>query len=73
MQVYAKREQIMGGNEVKSLLKIQEAAELMNVSPWTIRKWIRDKKLDVVRLGRALRVPAGAIEQKIANGLRKAD
>lgn len=58
---------------MEKLLTVDQAAERMNLSPWTIRRWIQDKRLDVVRLGRALRVPMESIEKKIADGMRRAD
>lgn len=30
----------------------QAAKQMLNVSPWTVRLWIRQGKLPVVRLGR---------------------
>lgn len=58
---------------MKNLLTIQETADCLNLSPWTIRRWITDKRLDVVRLGRALRVPMESVERKISEGMRRAD
>lgn len=55
------------------LLTIPQAAERLNLSKWTVRSWIYAKKLDCVHLGRAIRIPAVAVEDKIARGLRKAD
>lgn len=61
-----------GGTHM-TLLTVNEAAERLNLSPWTIRSWITGKRLDCVRLGRAIRVPVEAVEGKIREGLRKAD
>ena len=55
------------------LLTINEAAIRLNLSPWTIRSWIYSKRLDSVRLGRAIRIPVSALEEKIRKGLTKAD
>lgn len=55
------------------MLTVDETARRLGLSPWTVRKWIATKRLDVVRLGRALRVPASSVEAKIADGFRKAD
>ena len=40
----------------KRFLKIEAAAELIDVSPWTIRKWIKEKKIRVYRFGGAIRI-----------------
>jgi excisionase family DNA binding protein len=39
-------------------LKIERAAFLIDVSPWTIRKWIREHKIRVYRFGGAVRIKA---------------
>ncbi|MCI0723404.1 MAG: helix-turn-helix domain-containing protein [Acidobacteria bacterium] len=36
----------------KGLLDVRQAAQHLNVSPWTLRLWIREGKLPAVRLGR---------------------
>lgn len=38
------------------LLRLDEAAEALQVSDSTIRRLVRDKELKVVRIGRAVRV-----------------
>ena len=58
---------------MEKMLTVQEAAERMGLSPWTVRRWIETKRLDVVRLGRALRIPSSAVARKLEDGLRKAD
>jgi excisionase family DNA binding protein len=40
----------------KQFLKINNAAELIDVSPWTIRKWIEKKILKCYRFGGAIRI-----------------
>lgn len=55
------------------LLTINEAAARLNLSPWTVRRWIYGKRLDSVKLGRAIRVPLSAVERKIKDGTTLAD
>jgi excisionase family DNA binding protein len=44
-----------------------EAAERLNVSIWTIYRWIKAGKLDAVKLGRStVRVSVGAVDRFIA-------
>ena len=45
------------------LFGIKEAACLLSVSSWSIRRWIRQHKIHAVRLGRRVLVPAGEIER----------
>lgn len=37
---------------MEPLLSIEEAADVLGVSPWTIRKWVSTKRIPIVRLGR---------------------
>ncbi|OVE78511.1 hypothetical protein BVY01_05230 [bacterium I07] len=37
-------------------LKIDKAAELIDVSPWTIRKWIKHRKIRTYRFGGSVRI-----------------
>ncbi len=39
---------------MKALLNIQEAGDLLGISPWTVRSYIADGKLAVVRIGRRI-------------------
>ena len=37
---------------MEPLLSIEQAADLLGVSPWTVRKWVSTNRVRVVRLGR---------------------
>ena len=37
---------------MEPLLSIEQAADLLNVSPWTVRKWVSTHRIRIVRLGR---------------------
>ncbi len=37
-------------------LKVENAALLINVSQWTIRKWIKEKRIRIYRFGGAVRI-----------------
>ena len=37
-------------------LKIEQAARLIDVSKWTVRKWIQERKLRTYRFGGAVRI-----------------
>lgn len=47
----------------KIALGIDEAAELISVSPWTIRKWIQQGKLVPTRLGRRVCLTPDALRK----------
>ena len=37
-------------------IKIESAAELIDVSIWTIRKWVNQRKIRTYRFGRSVRI-----------------
>ena len=47
---------------------VNEAARELNVSRATIRAWIVQRRLGFVRLGRAIRIPAGEIRRVLDAG-----
>lgn len=47
------------------LLTTEEVADLLNVKPATIRKWVHLQEIPVVRLGRAVRFRVDALEDWI--------
>ncbi len=50
------------------LLKPEEVAERLSVSPLTVRKWIFSKRIPVVRIGRAVRVREEDLEALVRFG-----
>jgi excisionase family DNA binding protein len=51
---------------MNQLLTVQEAADLLGLKVATIRAWLLRRKLPRVNCGRAVRIPAEAIEKFIA-------
>jgi excisionase family DNA binding protein len=51
---------------MNKLLSIQEVSEMLALKPSTIRAWLLRRKLPRVNCGRAVRIPAVAIEKFIA-------
>lgn len=47
-------------------VSVQRAAEMIDVSPFTIRKYVRLGKLRSVRVGRRVLVPVEALQDLIA-------
>jgi excisionase family DNA binding protein len=48
------------------MLSVKEASEMLGLKPATLRNWqARRKNLPFVRCGRAVRIPADAIERFI--------
>ena len=52
----------------KQLLTVKQAAEELGLSDRTIWAWVYARKLGVVRLGRAVRIPQTAIDELIEFG-----
>jgi excisionase family DNA binding protein len=50
------------------LYKVPQAAESLNVSPKTLWTWIAARQIEVTRLGRAVRIPAKALDDLIEAG-----
>lgn len=50
------------------LLDCEKAAELLGISPWTVRKWLSENKLRAVRLGRRVLIEPAEIERIIEEG-----
>lgn len=50
---------------MRKLLTIKEAGEALAVKPATIRAWLLRRKLPRVNCGRAVRIPAEAVERFI--------
>lgn len=54
------------------LLSIEESAKILNVSAWTIRKWLTQGKLNHVKLGRRVLIEPSTLNKLIENGRRQA-
>jgi len=50
------------------LLKVPEAAEVLALSQKTLWQWIGQRRIGVVRLGRAVRVPVSEIDRLMEEG-----
>lgn len=58
-------------NEIRSPLKVSEAAKALNISPWTVRRWIETGKLRRLKLGRCVRVPQSEIARLLTEARNK--
>jgi excisionase family DNA binding protein len=57
----------------KRLLSLSEAAETLGVSKSQLYVLIRRGEVRAMRLGKVLRVPTEAIDQLVADGMRRPD
>ena len=51
-----------------TLLTISQAAERLALKASTLRAWIAQRRIGIVRLGRAIRIPLEEIERLVAEG-----
>ena len=58
---------------MKELLTVREVAELLQLHEVTIRRYIRDGKLESVRIGRNVRVPRAALEAFMSSQAEQAE
>ncbi len=50
----------------RDLLRVEEAADFLNVKPSTIRAWLLQRKLPKIRVGaRCVRIPREALEKLV--------
>jgi excisionase family DNA binding protein len=54
-----------------SLLTVDDVARQLALKPCTIRKWIFQRRMPVVRIGRAVRIRQMDVEALILNGLNE--
>ncbi len=62
----------MSENENRHLLTVTEFAEELRVKPSCIRRWITERKLTTIHVGRLIRIPSTEIGRIIRQGLRLA-
>lgn len=53
---------------MKKLNTITETSKELCLSPYTIRAWIRERKIGYIRLGRVIRIQSEEIERIINEG-----
>lgn len=59
----------IGNNQ---LLTITEFATSMRIKPSCVRRWIRERRITIVHVGRLVRIPASEVERIISAGTRRA-
>jgi excisionase family DNA binding protein len=55
-----------------ALLSVQEFADALNITVACARRWILERKITTVKLGRLIRVPVTEVERLVDSGLRPA-
>ena len=58
---------------MEPLLNIERAAEMLSLSPWTIRSWIRKRKLKAIKLGSRIVVEPQSLRELISEAKANGD
>jgi excisionase family DNA binding protein len=69
----AMREDKEEDSKMKALKSVEETAELLGLSVWTVRAYIRDGKLRPVRLGRRVLLAENELERLVAKSQEQHD
>jgi len=59
-------------NHIGELLTIPEFAAALRVQPSCIRRWVGERKIETVRVGRLVRIPKSELQRVISTGTRLA-
>ena len=62
----------MNANDLKPLLSVSQAAELLGIREQTVRKWLSVGRLAYVKVGRRTLLEQSAVSQLIEDGRRQA-
>jgi excisionase family DNA binding protein len=54
--------------EQKSLLRVNEFAAVLNVTPAAVRRWLLERKIASTRIGRLVRIPRDEATRLIEAG-----
>jgi excisionase family DNA binding protein len=56
----------------KALLSVPQFAAALGVTSSCIRRWVLQRKVATVKLGRLIRLPASEVERLVASGFQPA-
>lgn len=56
----------------KSLLRVNEFAAILNVTPACVRRWLLERKIASTRIGRLVRIPKDEAVRLVESGFRPA-
>ena len=57
---------------MNQLLSVPQFAELLGVTSSCVRRWILERRISVVKVGRLVRIPMAEFERIVAEGTRTA-
>jgi excisionase family DNA binding protein len=57
-------------SKMDRLLNISQFAELLGVTHSCVRRWVLERRVSVVKIGRLVRIPATEFDRIVAEGTR---
>jgi excisionase family DNA binding protein len=57
---------------MNKLLNIAQFAELLGVTQSCVRRWVLERRINVIKVGRLIRIPAAEFDRIVAEGTRAA-
>ena len=57
---------------MKRWLQVDEFAEALGITPACVRRWLLERKINSVRVGRLVRIPASEVDRIIESDSRPA-
>jgi excisionase family DNA binding protein len=55
-----------------TLFSVPQFADALGITPACVRRWILERKITTIKLGRLIRVPSSEVDRLINAGLRPA-
>jgi excisionase family DNA binding protein len=62
----------MNENDRNELLTIPEFASALRLKPSAVRRWIGERKISIVRVGRLVRISTAELDRIVSEGTRPA-
>jgi excisionase family DNA binding protein len=59
-------------DDLCDLLTIQEFATALRVKPSCVRRWVGERKITIVHVGRLVRIPCTEVSRIVSEGTRRA-
>jgi excisionase family DNA binding protein len=56
----------------QALMKVPEVADFLKVTNACVRRWILERRIVSIKVGRLVRIPASEVERLISSGWRPA-
>lgn len=54
------------------LFSVQEFSDALNITVACTRRWILERKIATIKIGRLIRIPASEVDRLVSAGLRPA-